>query len=307
MPRANVMKISLMCDLDYKEIYGVFSILCNKYRPMKKIITLTDFSAVSAYALEAAMSFAEMQRAELLIYHALPPGFQLVYELDTDSDWMMYKQKGQPNDISLQALRSELLSRKLKAQLIIGTSESFLDIESICETYQPDLIVIGATGMGQSPLELGSNTRRLIKSAKQPVLIVKNPVKDFRMDKIVFASKFDLADQEKFRKSLHLLDLPEGALIHLMSVDTASYFSQPKVLMESVMKQFETIAYPYKAVSTFFKDYNVKVGIHHFLEKVSPDILVMTHSDSSAIKRIFQADAAIESAISTSYPVLIVK
>jgi len=273
---------------------------------MKKILLLTDFSKVSEYAQEAAIILAKKHHAELILYHALKKGTKWIYELDSDPELIRYQHNQEASDISISKLRKELITKNIKSNLIIGSCELKQNFDALCLELQPDLVIIGAKGMDNTSENIGSTTKSLIKSSTKPVLIIKGPMRDKRIDEVVFASKFDLTDRDKFKQALKLLSLPKDATIDLMSVDTSSYFLQPTALMKSAMKDFEVIAYPIKARSNFYKDYNIEKGIQHFLGEVDPDILIMTHSDRNILKRIFQSDAALETAVSSTYPVLII-
>ena len=274
---------------------------------MKRILTLTDFSQVANHAIKAAMVLAKKHDADLDIYHVLKSSDHIMYELDEDPQLFIRNKNGKVLNTKLDGWRQMAIDMDIKAHFIIGAVDIIHGVLDITRTRNTDLIVMGSTGLDETDSVWGTTTQQVIKGVDVPVLVIKSEVKDFNLDDIVFASDLDFSDQEVLRRSLDLLQPVKDAVIHFVSINTSSFFSQPRGLMTSVLEEFEKLAKPYKSDSTFLTDYNVKSGIRHYLEDKNPDVLIMSNRDRNLLKKLFIPNAAIEMAGKIDCPVLILK
>jgi len=129
------------------------------------IICATDFSPVSAHALECAVSLAEEYQAHLTMLHVLegsPTSLQSAIE---SAERRMR-----------QALPAEV-ERPYKPEFVIETGAVPDRVVNLAADLSSDLIVMGAKGAGafaETASRLGSVVHRVVAFASCPVLTVSN-------------------------------------------------------------------------------------------------------------------------------------
>ncbi|MEM9548896.1 MAG: universal stress protein [Bacteroidota bacterium] len=272
---------------------------------MKHILTLTDFSEVAEAAVEAAFVYAKQYGADLTIYHNSVDGDLIMYELAGDPEIEHFTLKNNVSSPPISKWKSLAREHNITARYLTGSADFIRKIFKLADILETDLIVMGSSGThGKKGYSWGSNTEKVIKHVNIPVLVIKKPIRNYRIKTIVFASSFDSKDKEIFNYALELLSPPKDATIHLLSVDTSSFFSQPMALMHSAMKEFEGLAAPHNVQSHFYHDYSIEAGIRHFMEDVQPDILIMSNKNVKPIKRFFSGNDTIRVVNHLNFPVL---
>ena len=77
---------------------------------MKKILTLTDFSTISNFAIDAALVFAKKHNADLVIYHVLKSSDHIVYEFDSAPELVIRNRKNKIINTNLDLLNFHIVS-----------------------------------------------------------------------------------------------------------------------------------------------------------------------------------------------------
>ena len=271
---------------------------------MKHILTLTDFSSIAENAVASAFVFASKYNCALTIYHNSNEGSYSTYHLSSNAK-MNYTTVDKKDKAPITKWKEKARKLDIEAKFIIGNGELRKNVEHLIIDRKIDLVIMGSTGAGGKDEYIwGSNTEEIINEIDCPVLVIKKPMTDYRIDNIVFASSFDLKEREVFQYALDLLTPPQDCIIHLLSIDTLSFFTQPTAIMKEAMKNYESIAKPYKAVSHFYKDYSIDSGIRHFLEEIKPDLLIMSNKHSNPIKKFIKGSNTIRAVNHADFPVL---
>lgn len=272
---------------------------------MKHILTLTDFSDIAENAVEAAFVFAKQYGADLTIYHNSVDGDLIMYELMGEPEIEHFTINESVRTAPISRWKALAKKHDVVARYVTGSADFIKKIFDITAILEIDLIIMGSSGAGgRREIIWGSNTEKVVKHVDIPVLVIKKPIDRFKVDNIVFASSFDTNEREVLKYALDLIKPPADATVHLLSIDTSSFFTQPMALMKSAMKEFETIAAPYKAKSHFYKDYSVEAGIRHFMEEVQPDLLIMSNRNEKPVKRFLQGSNTIKAINHSDFPVL---
>lgn len=274
---------------------------------MNKILTLTDFSTIANNAIDASLEFAKQRKADLIIFHVLENSSHIIYELDEDPKLFIRNKRDKRSNSSLDGWRKKAIEYGVNVQFIIGTGDLIEGVMNLIKKQNIDFLVMGSTGIDESDGIWGTNTQQVIKEVSIPVLIIKSKMRDYKIDNIVFASSLEEEDKDVLLRAIDTINPSKDAIIHLLSVDTSSFFSQPKLLMSSVLKDFEKIALPFNVDSNFFNDFTVRSGIRHFLNQKDPDVLIMSFRNKKSIKNYFLTNSALEAAGEVTCPVLILE
>ncbi|UFH57101.1 universal stress protein [Spirosoma sp. KNUC1025] len=191
---------------------------------MKKIVFPTDFSEEAAKALPVAAQLTRQLAGTLHLVHVLPPASGEYVSLLHDAD-AQYRQALGEVDLLFDELLTAPCLQNLKAHthLVKGADPAdFLDDARLADA---DLLVVASTGaVGWKETLTGSNAEHLIRRAKVPVLVLKNPPAYLSVKTIVFASDF----QDQYDSAIDLLqtllDEFDYPTVHLLFVNTLSHF-----------------------------------------------------------------------------------
>ena len=272
---------------------------------MKHILTLTDFSQLAENAVEAAFLFAKKYGADLTIYHNSEDGDLIMYELVGEPEIEHFTITKSITSPPVSKWKQLAKKHNVTARYLTGSADFIKKIFDITEILEIDLIVMGSSGAGgKKEIIWGSNTEKVVKHVDIPVLVIKKPITDYRLKNIVFASAFDTKEKEVLKFALNLLKPPADATIHLLSIDTSSFFTQPMALMKTAMEDFIEVANPYEVKSHFYKDYSIDAGIRHFMEDVKADLLVMSNRNEKPIKRMISGNNTLKAINHSDFPVL---
>jgi nucleotide-binding universal stress UspA family protein len=249
---------------------------------MKKILVPTDFSACAEYAMETGLMFAEKFDAQLYFLHIIK------------EDLSRKKSSTYQSELEQKIANADQLfskwytkAKEISVNLISGIKTGkFIDILShVVDEVNPDFIIMGSHGAsGKKEYFIGSNTQKAVRAIHRPFFIVKEKLEKLHFEKVVFASRFNEADKGPFQYFLRFME-PFNPEIHLVTINTYSWFSQPYVILKEVMKDFESLATGFKCRSHFFSDLSVDAGIRHFSIQMGADLVVVSNLERSPIKR----------------------
>ncbi len=145
---------------------------------VKKILVPVDFSSLSRKALQYAMAFAKQFDAEILLFHAVtsrPPPPNLYQAVSAAQNEEVRKRA----EKRLSQWRDAVVSQAaVKASVLEGVP--YLEILRMAQENYVDLIIIGMHGRdGWLNELLGGTTRRVVRHAPCPVLVVREHAHDF--------------------------------------------------------------------------------------------------------------------------------
>ena len=256
---------------------------------MKNILIPTDFSACAGYAIDLGFAFAEFFDATLHLFACI----------DLPDDWSELSDEEKNNlpdkkqlienvNILLSEWRDRADREGIKMQTIISGGNFLTELQKQVSGNKSDFVIMGSHGVsGKQEYFIGSNTQKAIRKLHVPVFVVKNPLKEYAFKNVVFASNFDANEKEPFQNFLKFIKWFTPETIHLLSINTSGWFGQPSLLMKEAMKDFKELCEGYNCKTHFYRDLSVDVGIRHFAEEVSADLIAVSNQNRSPLKRIF--------------------
>ncbi len=206
---------------------------------MKKILVPIDFSPCSMNALKVAKKIAAKSGNELLLLNVL----------DYSSHVSSVFDAGVNEALLVDVFGKLKADADQKMQTIIDENDSLIPITAKSEVGLPrdvilslvasddiELIVMGTTGSsGVSEVFVGSNTERIVRDSKIPVISVHADT-NFELNTIVFASDFKETTSEKFDDLIWVASLFD-AEIKLVRINTPTKFENT-IAAEKLMKDF---------------------------------------------------------------------
>lgn len=247
---------------------------------MKKILVPIDFSEHSEYALEVAAQLAKKYDAEIVALHMMGLSEAVLTKDDSQEVFeAMYYMKLAEKRFS-EFLNKDYL-KDIAVQTTVQNYKVFTEIDALAEEHDADLIVMGSHGSsGLREVFVGSNTEKVVRTTKIPVLVIKNQIANFAADQMVFACDFSLDYIPAFKKARKFAEM-FGSEFKLLYINTPERFKRTSEMEERAFK-FLTEAggnhIDLHEQINYFCDTTIEDGIFTFSNVHGVDaILIPTH------------------------------
>jgi nucleotide-binding universal stress UspA family protein len=170
-----------------------------------------------------------------------------------------------------------------------------------------DLIVMGSKGHSNfEEILIGSNTEKVVRSSKAPVIVVKKDNEKFRMRNLVFASSFKNEDKkEVFRKFLDFA-IHFKSKIHLLKVNTPSNFESTQQAIKKVNQFIKEFDLPKYSIN-IYNDVSIEKGILNFSRDINADLIALSTSGRSGLSHLFSASVTKSLSKKALKPILTIK
>jgi nucleotide-binding universal stress UspA family protein len=277
---------------------------------MKKILVLIDFSKPSQWALEVATGIAKRAKGQIILLHIVEQptseSFNVEGQIFDGDGWedklftlkLIERSKQQLEEA---AKLTENAGVSIKRELKLGNP--FHGIRTMITDHDVDLVVMGTSGRSKfEEMIVGSNTEKVVRHSKCPVLTVheKPNGKDFA--NIVYASS--LNDNEKaFAAVVRNAQEMYNAKVHLVRINTPMNF-QPDREVKRVMQNFARKAGLQNYTMNVFSDRSEEEGILHFAASVNADLIAMATHGRTGFAHVLVGSIAEDVVNHASKPVL---
>jgi len=259
---------------------------------MEKILVPIDFSKPSEYAAKMAAKIAKKTGASITLIHLieLPSG---VADMGYRSRFsipesMLYLRKTKEKVLEF---KKSFFPEDLTVDYFIKLNNPFDGIKKYADKIDADLIIMGSKGHSKfEEIMIGSNTEKIVRSSKIPVIVVKKDSKKFSLKNLVFASNFKKENKEVFTKFLSFANA-FNSKIHLLRVNTPSQF-ESTFTTEQKMKNFiKEYNLPKYSVS-IYNDTSIEKGIINFSREHKADLIALSTHGRSGISHLFSESVA---------------
>jgi nucleotide-binding universal stress UspA family protein len=262
---------------------------------MKRLLVPTDFSEQSAYAVDLACQIAQKTDGQVVVIHVLDHTGLFDFSAGSST----YPMMGNPAGLELdqQFLESLYTNAEEKCNKFLEPymKEGFKIIKKIkigsafhyiTEEINEDntnLVIMGSKGAsGFEEVLIGSNTEKIVRHAKCPVLTVKSKVNVDDVHDIVLATSFREEDSHVAEEIMKLQEVFKAKL-HLVRVNTPNNFETTRKLMARAQAFVEE-----NKISNYtINIYNDKVeedGIIFFAQDIDADLIALaTHGHSGLV------------------------
>lgn len=244
---------------------------------MKKILVPTDFSEPAEYALKVAAQLAKKNKSEIHMLHMVElPMHQII----ATSNFSELPEAVFFMKIAHQKFE-EALDRDYLEELDIFENIKFNEtpdgVSNYCAENDIDLIIMGSHGTsGMKEMFIGSNTEKVVRTSKIPVLVIKNEHDNFEIKDFVFASDFKKDSKETYKQAVNFAKAL-GSKLHLLLVNTAGSFISTQEA-ENTMNEFIKDTHYKKRSFNIYNDVSVEKGVLNFSETIGADLIgISTH------------------------------
>ena len=268
-----------------------------KEKAMKKILVPTDFSNEANYALDLAHDLAKKEGAEVLLIHIVEVpasyGFSSMGEVysnlsmeDAYTVQLLKKTKEKLQKVVNDDKYADIV---LNAEVFMGNT--FDNISKQITENEMDLVVMGTTGIsGLDEVFVGSNTERVVRTAKCPVITVKQPIDVSNINSILFASSL-LDDRENVMEQLKKLQGTLGAHLHVVKVVTPNNFDRQKDLNERIA-DFEKKYMLKDCTFHVYNDVTIEEGILNSAQDIDAGIIAMGTNGRTGLTHLLSGSLA---------------
>ncbi len=260
---------------------------------MKIILVPTDFSACATYATEAAFIFAEQFDAKLHFLTCINIPYDWSdYSEERKNKYPDAKQLVSNANQLLEKYRVKAVTKGIGIATNISGEELIPALKKEVIATQSDFVVMGSHGKSGKPEYLmGSNAQQVIRKLHLPIFVIKNSLEKLSFKQVIYASGFNTTDQISFKYFLNFIKRFKPETIHLLSINTFGWFSQPTELMNKAMEDFKEMVTDFDCQTHFHRSFSVDAGVRDFGEGIGADLIVVSNHERHPIKRIFQGSS----------------
>lgn len=277
---------------------------------MKKILVPTDFSKTAVTAVEVASEIALKANAQVVLLHIVEgaggDSFSVTPQIDPNDSWeeklftMRLIEKGKKQ---LAALEENLKSRgvRVKTELRMGTP--FHGMRTIITDHNVDLVVMGTAGATKSnEMIIGTNTEKVVRHAKCPVLTVQRKPASVDFKNIVYATSMS-EDEEVFSKIIRRTQQMYDSTVHLVRINTPGNF-QRDIVAKKQLQGFAKKLQIKNFTVNVFNDLSEEEGIIYFADSINADMIAMATHGRTGFAHVLAGSIAEEVVSHSRRPVL---
>lgn len=254
-----------------------------------KYLIPTDFSIYADYAIQMGIKMAKKTGAEILLFHSVSE-LQVFDKLKLKS----IESEELSNHIEtysiekLELLQRDVLNHGVQCSIEILKGRLLENLKILLNRDTYETIIMGSHGVtGKEEWFIGSNTSKAVRKLHNNIMVVKKPVQEMDFSNVVFVTGLNENEQDSFRKFLQFIKPFDVNEVHVMSVDTYNYFTQPTIVMKAALEDFKKIATNHAVSSHFYTDYSIQAGIRHFTQEYNIDLIGISNHVRHPLKRMF--------------------
>ena len=250
---------------------------------MKKILVPVDFSKASINAADVAYDIAKRSGASITMLH-------VIEEAITDS--YTISGQGHPSNIEERLYTVELIRKARKQLEKLVTDPKYKDVNvegelrmgnpfhgmrTIITEHKVDLVVMGTRGHSKlEEMVIGSNTERVVRQMRCPVLTVHSKPSSLNFKNIVYATAMH-KDEEVFSRIVKRTQQIYNSTVHLVRINTPGDFQRDKVVKDYMEKFAKKLQLKNYSVNVY-NDLTTEEGIIYFADSINADLVCMaTH------------------------------
>jgi nucleotide-binding universal stress UspA family protein len=276
---------------------------------MKTILLPTDFSKPAGTAAEVAADIARRSNSTLIILHVIEElmgdSFSVMgqtgyndFEDKLFTMAMIEKSKKQFAKLQSDPLFNGV---KVKAELRLGNP--FHGIKSIVTEHKVDLVVMGTGGRTRAEeVIIGSNTERIVRHARCPVLSLHKKPDSLNFKNIVYATAMS-KDEEVFTRIVRSAQKFYDATVHIVRINTPGNFQRDSVVKKYMVNFAKEHQFKNYTINVY-NDLNEEEGIIYFADSMNADMIAMATHGRSGFAHILAGSVAEEVVSHSKRPVL---
>lgn len=275
---------------------------------MERILVPIDFSKRSEYACKLASRIAKKSNSIVFLLHMveLPTGVVDMGSRSTFSipESVLYLRKIRDR---IFEFRDNFFHKDIEVHYSIKFEKPYAAILKYVDKINADLIVMGSKGHSEfEEILIGSNTEKVVRTAKIPVIVVKKDEDKFRIKNIVFASNFKKdTKKEVLQKVIDFANYFKSE-IHFLKVTTPSKFTSTEEATQQVKDFIKDLQLPNYSIN-IYNDSTIQSGILNFSRNIEADLIALTTHGRSGLSQLFTPSVTKNLTKNAMRPILTIK
>ena len=250
---------------------------------MKTILVPTDFSEQARNATKLAAEIARRGNAKILLVNVIEGARNFSFNTMGEGAEPVGEEAFYINkliEVQKQHLKDSAADELLKGltvETILEMGNPYQGISNVIAEHKADLLIMGTQGSsGLDEILIGSNTEKVVRYAKCPVITVKDEVSLSDIQNIVYATDLT-TDQSKFISHIKSIQALTGAKLHLLKVNTPNHFYTQRQMKDKFKKFIDQNGLEEVTVN-IYNEATEEDGILYFAEDLgSCMIAIATH------------------------------
>lgn len=275
---------------------------------MKSILVPIDFSKQAEYAAKVASVIAKQTHAKIFLLHMLelPTGVIDPASFGTTNNSptaLLFLKRAHERFEDFKKLP---FFKGIELEDSVQFHKAYDGIIDESKKQGANLIVMGSKGAsGIEEMLVGSNTEKVVRNSDVPVLVIKEDIKNFKIENIVFASNFKFDNRSAFQKILDFSQL-FNAKIHLLKINTIHNFETTKDSSDAIRNFIE--GYDLGDFSlNIYNDLSIELGILNFSKVIDADIILLNTHGRRGLAHLFNGSIGEDLTNHAKLPVLTFK
>lgn len=188
----------------------------------------------------------------------------------------------------MEFFKKKFFTEGITVVYFIKINNAFEGIKKYTRKIDANLIIMGSKGHSEfEEIMIGSNTEKVLRISKIPVIAVKRDSKKFKLKNLVFALNFKNENKKVFSKFLEFANAIDSR-IHLLKINTPSGFESTQSAEENLKDFIKGFHLP-KHPLHIYNDVSVEKGIINFSRDKKVDLIAFnTHLRSSLFHTYLQ-------------------
>lgn len=254
---------------------------------MKNILVPIDFSEQSEHAFNFATQLCLRTGSKLTLLHAVDTAhfFNSLY-MDPQLAGQLLKDMETKSEERLAGFKEIIKPLGIKTDIVAKRAPVPDAIAEIAQAQDADLIVMGTKGAsGLKELLVGSNTERVLRLTKIPVIAIPKKVQLEDIKRIVIPLHYDMVT-ERFMSELMLLQKIFGASLEFLWVKTQHDLCDDEFIQanfEHYLRRRFNESHPLHLE----RDIMPESAILRFVSEIDGNMIAMATSQKKGLEHLF--------------------
>ena len=250
---------------------------------MKTILVPTDFSKHALIATQTAADIARRSGADIILLHVVEEvtggSFNVEGEVaSSDIENRLFNLRlidRARKALAKAVLDPSLADVKVDGELRIGNP--FHAMRTILTEKKADLVVMGTSGHTKiEEMLIGTNTEKVVRLSKCPVLTVNKKPASSNFKNIVYATAM-AKDEEVFSRIVRRTQQLYNSTVHLVRINTPGDFQRDYKVKDYMNRFAKNLRLKNYTISVY-NDLSVEEGVIRFADGIDADMIAMaTH------------------------------
>lgn len=277
---------------------------------MKKILVPTDFSKPAEWALEVATGIAKKAKGQIVLLHIVEQptseSFNVEGQIMNEEGWedkLFTFKLIERNKIQLEEAAGVAEDAGVFVTCELRLGNPFHGMRTVITDHNVDLVVMGTSGRSKfEEIMVGSNTEKVVRHAKCPVLTIHEKPTGENFTNIVYASSLN-ENEKAFADVVKNAQEMYQATVHLVRINTPMNF-QPDHIAKRTMEDFAKKLHLRDYTINLFSDRSEEEGILHFASSINADLIAMATHGRTGFAHVLVGSIAEDVVNHASRPVL---